>query len=72
MTDTSYIERMVAEGDELATRLEKLMRFGQTQTFYDLGEADKALLSAQSSAMRTYLEILGLRIHRAAIKEPTV
>lgn len=55
-------QRVVTERDELRTKYEALMSFGQTETFASLPEQEQELLVEQSEAMSVYLEVLNRRI----------
>lgn len=55
-------QRVVTERDELRTKYQALMSFGETPTFASLPEQEQTLLVEQSEAMGTYLEILNSRI----------
>lgn len=61
---TTPIERALAEGDELAERLNALVAFLQSPQFTTLHEVDQQLLVAQKGSMESYLTILGLRVSR--------
>jgi len=68
MTDTKKpprVERMIAEGEELAERVQKLGQFLIGDVIKTLPETEQTLLSAQCGAMTAYLQILSLRIERA-------
>lgn len=60
-----HVQRMIAEGEQLTDRLEKLGAFLTGDLFKTLPETDQTLLSAQCGAMTAYLQILSLRIERA-------
>lgn len=60
-----HVERMIAEGEQLADRVEKLGAFLVGPVYKTLPEDDQVLLSAQVGAMTAYLQILTLRISRA-------
>lgn len=57
-----HVQRMIAEGNELAGRVARLGEFLSGPTFGTLGDMQQVLLSAQLGAMTTYLQILNLRI----------
>ena len=62
-----HVQRMIDERDEVAVRADRLATFleGDLPTELAESEEDVALLEIQLSAMRTYLEVLQLRINRA-------
>ena len=59
-----HIERVLAEGDELADKIERLKAFilDGNETYAALDEINQALLQAQLSVMTCYLNILNLRL----------
>lgn len=71
MADTKrpapHVRRMIAEGEQLTDRVEKLGAFLAGSIFRTLPETDQTLLSAQCAAMTAYLQILSLRIERAML-----
>lgn len=61
----TWFTRLVAEGHELATRLDTLRRFLDSDTFAALPKEDKNLLGAQKEYMHMYLSVLDKRAARA-------
>lgn len=59
-----HVERMIAEGEQLADRVEKLGAFLTGSIYATLPDEDQALLSAQVGAMSAYLQILNMRLAR--------
>lgn len=55
-------QRVVTERDELRTKLNALMAFGESPVFATLPEQEQALLVEQSEYMALYLETLNKRI----------
>lgn len=62
LKETTYVERMVKELDELTTRTDALGRFILTQKFTDLPEKKRMALRAQHTAMVDYQWHLGGRL----------
>lgn len=60
-----YIERMIAEADELSERLVKAQAFLTHEVFATLDWTEQGLLNAQIGAMTAYLSALTLRIQYA-------
>lgn len=58
-------ERLLAETQETAGRLNKLNAFMADPAFPKLPREDKDLLYAQQRAMSKYVQILGKRLERA-------
>ena len=63
--DMDWKTRMEDEAEELSSRVSRLDNFIGSRTFMQLSRGDQELLSAQQSAMKTYLTILNLRLMRA-------
>jgi len=59
------VQRIYAEGDELAARLAKANQFIQSSGFKELAPLDAHLLSLQAEIMQSYLHILTIRLARA-------
>lgn len=57
-------ERVVVERSELESKLIKLLRFLDTEFFFNLDKEDQKLLREQCDAMQTYSDILAKRIER--------
>ena len=76
--DEKRVKRMAQEYDELRGRYERLEAFVQSDTFKQLPENKRTLLSRQGQAMYNYLDVLTQRIRIEAketnlvidIKEP--
>lgn len=64
-THAPHVQRMIAEAEQLAERVEKLGAFLFGEIFPTLHDMDQALLSTQCAAMTAYLSVLSLRIERA-------
>lgn len=62
-------ERVVAEENELAFKLNKLGAFIHGETFKALAAEDRTLLQEQDGHMRSYLGVLRRRIQRFAEPE---
>ena len=60
-----HVERMIAEGEQLVDRVEKLGAFLVGPVYKTLPEDEQVLMGAQVGAMTAYLHILTLRISRA-------
>jgi len=58
----TFLDRLVKEHEDLDNKVCKLQDFLKTEAFFNLGGADKILLKAQLETMRTYLDILSVRI----------
>ena len=58
----SFLERLLIEAQELATKTNALNDFMRTQKFVDLDRQNKDLLYKQSRLMNEYLQVLGQRI----------
>lgn len=63
--DQEQLNRLLAETQETAVRLNKLNVFMASDAFPKLPREDKDLLYAQSRAMSEYVQILGKRLERA-------
>lgn len=63
-----YQDRMIAERNELKTRLDRLYRFQATPEYLQLEPEDRDLLVNQSVAMNHYLIILDKRIARFLVE----
>lgn len=61
-TETTFLERLMLETQELAEKTNKLNDFMRTQPFVNLDRQNKDLLYKQSRLMNEYLQILGQRI----------
>jgi hypothetical protein len=61
-TETTFLERLMLEAQELAEKTNKLNDFMRTQPFVNLDRQNKDLLYKQSRLMNEYLQILGQRI----------
>ena len=59
------MDRLLAETQETAERLNKLNSFMATDAFPELPREDKDLLYSQQRVMSEYVQILGKRIERA-------
>lgn len=59
------MERLLAETQETAERLNKLNSFMATSAFPKLEREDKDLLYSQQRVMSKYVQILGKRLERA-------
>ena len=70
---TSWENRLIAEGRELAERLDKLRDFMQTTTFAALPLPDRELMAAQERYMTKYLDVLVERVQRIppTVEEPS-
>lgn len=64
--DENRVKRMAEEYDELRGRYERLSDFLMTDTFRDLPENKRTLLSRQHQAMHDYLDVLTQRLRIAA------
>ena len=62
METKGFLERLLTEAQELATKTNALNDFMRTQNFVDLDRENKDLLYKQSRLMNEYLQILGQRI----------
>lgn len=60
--ETTFLERLMLEAQDLAEKTNKLNDFMRTQSFVDLDRQNKDLLYKQSRLMNKYLQILGQRI----------
>ncbi len=60
----AYQERVIAEKKDLDEKANKLYKFLLADSFDELDEIDKDLLSDQYDAMTEYRIILGKRIER--------
>lgn len=60
--------RLLTEAQETAARLNKLNLFMGSDAFPLLDREDKDLLYSQQRVMSKYVQILGKRLERAAIK----
>lgn len=60
-----HVQRMLAEVDELHTRLEGLRKFIGTETFLNLGLEEQSDMKSQERAMAYYHDSLRNRIDRA-------
>jgi hypothetical protein len=60
--ETTFLERLMLEAQELAEKTNKLNDFMRTQLFVNLDRQNKDLLYKQSRLMNEYLQILGQRI----------
>jgi hypothetical protein len=58
----TFIDRLTVEYDELNEKHEKLSAFLMSEKFYELTDANATLLRFQHIAMKSYLEILGMRL----------
>lgn len=67
--ETTWLDRLKAEAQELAERCDKLHAFIQTAAFRELPPIQSWLLPEQLRVMQEYRRILGLRITQATIKE---
>jgi hypothetical protein len=54
--------RVVTEKSELDTKLAVLHKFMETNTFFQLLEAEQERMKRQSRAMKDYSDVLGERI----------
>lgn len=72
MAETTWQERLKAEGNDLAERLAKLAVFVDTLAYDQLDDADKLLLQAQLGAMTAYLSILTMRCDKHGIAHGAV
>ncbi len=61
--DENRVKRMAEEYDELCGRYERLKDFVTTDTFKQLPENKRTLLSRQCKAMYNYMDVLTQRIH---------
>jgi hypothetical protein len=57
-----HAKRVVAERDELQSKIDKADSFVASDKFAELSESHRAWLSAQVSVMRHYRDILNIRI----------
>jgi hypothetical protein len=57
-----WYDRLVAETEGLANKLDKLERFIDSDKFCELNKENRALLSMQKHAMISYMLILNRRI----------
>jgi hypothetical protein len=60
-----HVQRIYAEGDELAQKLAKANQFIQSEAFKALAPLDAHMLSLQAEVMQAYLHILTIRLARA-------
>ena len=60
-----HMQRVVAEGDQLAQRLAAINAFKDTDIFKALDPLDAHLLTLQAEVMQSYLHILTIRLARA-------
>jgi hypothetical protein len=60
--ETTFLERLMLEAQELAEKTNKLNDFMRTQAFVNLDRQSKDLLYKQSRLMNEYLQILGQRL----------
>jgi hypothetical protein len=58
----SYLDRVKSEYDDLMVKIEKLYDFMHNAEFQTLHQNQKALLSIQLAAMKSYRDALYLRI----------
>lgn len=58
----AFQERVIAEQDELVRRIVDLECFVSGQQFLALSSEERARMTRQLAAMRTYSEVLGERI----------
>ena len=61
----AYLQRMLAEHQELNERLDKLTGFVDTAPFRALDPVEQSLLRMQQKAMAEYEKVLRTRIQRA-------
>lgn len=61
---STFLERLIAERDELRDKYEKLDAFLFTEQFNKLDDVQSALLQIQHSSMKTYLQCLNERLVR--------
>ena len=64
----AFVERLIAEKDELSGRLSKLNEFMSDMKFLDLDSTNQLLLIDQQYHMTQYLEILKKRINYVTSK----
>lgn len=62
-TTPAHLVRMLQERAELNEKLSALTNFTRGEAFHKLTFRQQTLLSMQLSAMQTYSQILGARIH---------
>lgn len=60
--ETTFLDRLKAEQQELLDKLTKLAIFLNSEKQYSLSDANVLLLKQQLEAMNTYLNILIIRI----------
>ena len=60
--EETFLDRLLSEARDLATKLNALNDFMRTQNFINLDRQNKDLLYKQSRLMNEYLQILGQRI----------
>lgn len=66
-----FLQRLYAERNDLAEKLEKGKAFRQTELFSGLDALDRTLLIVQLDTMNDYLCLLNKRIARAEEKGST-
>lgn len=59
----TFVQRLIAERDELQDKMEKLQVFIESEKFKELTYENQALLKIQYNAMKTYKEVLDRRIN---------
>jgi uncharacterized protein YdcH (DUF465 family) len=60
-----HVQRIFAEGDELAQKIARANQFIGSEAFKELPALDAHLLSLQTEVMQSYLHILTIRLARA-------
>ncbi len=62
-----YQQRVINERDDLAEKLDKLTKFGETDVFDNLSLEDQQLLDNQWDFMSLYLDCLNRRIAKFSL-----
>jgi len=59
---STFIERLLQEETELNEKISKLEKFAESEGWYTIDREQRGLLLIQLKAMRTYAEILNIRL----------
>lgn len=59
---TDWQQRVIEEKHDLAEKMDRLLKFMESPSFYGLGAHEQHLLNDQYRAMAEYFNILGKRI----------